>query len=55
MSSLVANLAGAGDLRFAKLAVANVDPAALDRGLARALKESDPLAARRLEASWPRN
>ena len=49
MSNLVANLAGAGDVRFSKLAVANVDAAALDRGITRALRESDPLAARRLE------
>jgi hypothetical protein len=49
MSSLVANLAGAGDLRFAKLAIANADPGAVGRGLARALNENDPLAARRLE------
>ena len=49
MSSLVANLAGAGDLRFASLEAAEADPAALDRGVARALSESDPLNARRLE------
>lgn len=50
MSSLVANLAGAGDIRFAALDVANADPAAIERGLARILRESDPLATARLEA-----
>ncbi len=50
MSSLVANLAGAGDLRLAKLAVANADPGAVERGLARALNGNDPLDVRRLEA-----
>jgi hypothetical protein len=50
MSSLVANLAGAGDLRFAPLVAANADPAAIERGLARVLRESDPLVTTRLEA-----
>jgi hypothetical protein len=50
MSGIVANLAGGGDLRFSKLDIANADPGALDRGLARALKESDPLATPRLAA-----
>lgn len=50
MSGLVANLAGAGTARIADLRVANADPNALDRSITRALKESDPLAARRLEA-----
>jgi uncharacterized protein involved in outer membrane biogenesis len=50
MSGLVANLAGAGTARIADLGVANADPQALERSIERALKESDPLAARRLEA-----
>ncbi|HEY7383736.1 MAG TPA: AsmA family protein [Beijerinckiaceae bacterium] len=49
MSTLVANLAGAGTARITDLEVANADPSALERSIARALNESDPLAARRLE------
>jgi uncharacterized protein involved in outer membrane biogenesis len=50
MSGLVANLAGAGTARIADFGIANADPGALERSIARALKESDPMAARRLEA-----
>jgi uncharacterized protein involved in outer membrane biogenesis len=49
MSSIVANLAGGGELRVGQLEIANADPGAIERGLARGLRENDPLAARRLE------
>ena len=50
MSALVANLAGAGDLRFDRLDIANADPAGIERGLARILRDGDPLGTGRLEA-----
>jgi AsmA-like C-terminal region len=50
MSSLIANLSGAGDLRLADPQVMNADPGAIERGLSRALRGDDPLNTGRLEA-----
>jgi uncharacterized protein involved in outer membrane biogenesis len=49
LAAVVANLAGSGDVRIAGFKVPNADPGALDRALPRALADSDPLSARRLE------
>ncbi|WP_112662559.1 AsmA-like C-terminal region-containing protein [Microvirga flavescens] len=50
IAGLVANLGGAGDWRIANLKIPGADPTALDRALKRALAESDPLAAGRVDA-----
>lgn len=49
-SGLVANLGGSGSVQIADLVMPGADPAAVDRAAARALRDSDPLGARRLEA-----
>lgn len=49
-SALIANLGGSGEITLADLTVPGADPAALDRGLARALNEDDPLREGRLAA-----
>lgn len=49
-STLMANLGGSGEITLADLVVPGADPAALDRGLARALDDEDPLREGRLAA-----
>ena len=49
LAGVVANLAGAGDVRLAGLKIPSADPGALDRALPRALADADPLGGRRLE------
>ena len=50
LGNLVANLGGAGDIRLKDLQIANADPGAINRAVARLLSESDPLQAGRLQA-----
>lgn len=49
VSGLVANLAGSGEARLSAVQVPGADPGAVDRALARALREDDPLAADKLK------
>ena len=49
-SSVVANLAGVGDLQLIDFRAPNGDPAALQRALPRVLADADPLGAGRLQA-----
>jgi hypothetical protein len=50
VAGAVSNLAGAGEVRLANLRVPGGDLGGLERALPRALNESDPLNARRIEA-----
>lgn len=49
LAALVNNLAGNGSATLADLAIPAADPAAVERSLARALRDDDPLASRKLD------
>jgi hypothetical protein len=49
MALLINNLAGSGTVRVRDLTIPAADPAAVDRALARALRDDDPLASRKLD------
>lgn len=50
VSGLVANLAGAGDVRLADVTIPRADPDALGRTVERALRDPDPLATGKVQA-----